>query len=220
MIEYQRSQFAGFWIRFAALVIDVIVVSIIVFPFAFLIGLVAPNSLLVEVPFDLFTTTTTLSEDDEAKVSIEKDDVLGIWTNYYQVTESLDDNGDTSTSRILIDPVTELGIEKTTSDDIETFVIFVYWILLEASAWQASLGKRIFGIKVVTQDGGKPDIFQCTARNLLKILSALILCIGFMMAGWTDRKQALHDKITRLLVVKQSALQSDQQKPAETDATA
>lgn len=216
MIEYQRNQFAGFWYRFAAFVIDVIVVSLIVFPFAFLIGLAAPNLLLVEVPFDFFTTTTVVSEDVEAKTSIEKDEVLGIWTYHYKATQSTDDSGNTSTSRILIDPVTQLGIEKTTSDDIETVIIFIYWILLEASAWQASLGKRIIGIKVVTLEGGKPDIFQCSARNLLKILSGLILFIGFMMAGWTDRKQALHDKLSRLLVVKQSAVAAQSQ-PADAD---
>ena len=30
----------------------------------------------------------------------------------------------------------------------------------------------------------------------------MILYIGFMMAGWTERKQALHDMIARTLVIK------------------
>ena len=38
-------------------------------------------------------------------------------------------------------------------------------------------------------------------RNLLKLLSAAILMIGFLMAGWTRRKQALHDKLTGCYVV-------------------
>ena len=47
------TDFGGFWNRFIALVIDIIVVSLIVFPFALVVGLVSPNYILVEVPFDL-----------------------------------------------------------------------------------------------------------------------------------------------------------------------
>lgn len=202
MTEYQRTDFAGFWNRFVALVIDVIIVSFIVFPFAVIVGLISPNSILVEVPFGLFTTTTTISENKLEKSSIEKDDILGLWTNYYKVTAPQKDIGEKTTSRILVDPITYLGINKTTSSDIEFYILFLYWILLEASVWQASLGKKIMGLQVVTQDGGRPNIFQCAARNLLKVLSAIILFIGFMMAGWTDKKQALHDKIPNLLIIK------------------
>lgn len=212
MTEYQRADFAGFWLRFIALVIDVIVVSLIVFPFALILGLVSSKSILVEVPFGLFTTTTTISEDIGARYSIEKDDVLGLWTNFYEVTRVEKNSGANTTSRDLIDPSTQLRIEKTTSSEIEFYVLFLYWILFEASAWQASLGKRIMGLKVVTQDGGRPTIFQCTARNLLKVLSAIIGFIGFMMAGWTDKKQTLHDKISGLLIVKHS-----QTKPSQPD---
>ncbi len=61
------------------------------------------------------------------------------------------------------------------------------------------------GIKVVTSAGGKPTIFQAIARNLLKILPGMIFFIGFMMAGWTSKKQAMHDKIPSMLVVKETA---------------
>ena len=205
MTEYQRTDFAGFWNRFLALVIDIIVVSFIVFPFALIIGLISPKSILVEVPFDLFTTTTTISEKNHESSSIEKEEVLGLWVNHYKVTESENEKGEKSTSRDLVEPITYLSIKKTTSGDIEFYVIFLYWIILESSVWQASFGKKIMGLKVVTQDGGKPNMFQCTARNLLKILSAIIMFIGFMMAGWTDKKQALHDKIPGLLIIKKCA---------------
>lgn len=67
------------------------------------------------------------------------------------------------------------------------------------------------GLQVVTIDGGRPNIFQSTARNVLKILSAITLFIGFMMAGWTDKKQALHDKIPRMFVIKIIPKQHEQQ---------
>ena len=216
-MEAERQvQFAGFWRRFVALVIDGIIVSLIVFPFAVVIGLAAPNLLLVEVPFGLFTTTEVVRELPEVTKEhgdgstsivqhrIEKEQVLGIWENYYEVqtTRSKDE---TESSKNLIDPGTERKIDKTTSGDIEFYVIFVYWILLESSRMQGSIGKRIMGIKVVNASGGKPDIYQTVGRNLLKILSGIILFIGFMMAGWTTKKQALHDKILNMLVVKEPA---------------
>jgi len=211
MTEFQREMFAGFWLRFVALIIDIVVVTLIVFPFALIIGLVAPKYLLVEVPFGLFTTTTTVSEATGSQPKIEKDDVLGLWTNYYklkEVTISGDEaklEGEVSFSRVLIEPEMQNEITKTTSSKIESYVIFLYWILLEASVWQASIGKRIMGLKVVTHDGGRPTLLQCANRNLLKVLSAIILFIGFFMAGWTDKKQTLHDKISSLFVVKETA---------------
>lgn len=211
MIEYKRADFAGFWNRFIALIIDLVIVSAIVFPFALVIGLASPNSILVEVPFGLFTTTTVVSESGDG-VSVEKEEVLGLWTNFYEVTESIDDGGEKSTSRALVDPTTQLSIDKTTSSDIEFYIIFIYWILLEASVWQASIGKRIMGLRVVTEDGSKPNIFQCTARNVLKILSVITIFIGFMMAGWTDKKQALHDLIPNLLVVKKLGIEQSESK--------
>ena len=204
MMEFDRSHFAGFWKRFVAFVLDVIIVSLIVFPFALIIGLISPKSILVEVPFGLFTTTTTISDSDDENIAIQRDEVLGLWTNYYKVTETKNDEGEKSTSRQLVDPISYLSIHKTTSSDIEFYIIFIYWVLLEASIWQASLGKKIMGIKVVTEDGGRPNIYQCIARNLLKLLSGIIMFIGFLMAGWTDKKQALHDKIPSLLIINNS----------------
>ena len=58
--EFERSDYAGFWRRFAAFIIDNIAVSLIVFPFAMAIALISPKSLLVQVPFDLFTTTAVV----------------------------------------------------------------------------------------------------------------------------------------------------------------
>jgi uncharacterized RDD family membrane protein YckC len=212
--EVSELKYAGFWIRFVAFIVDAVVVSIIVFPFALAVALVSPNSILVEVPFGLFTTTETIREEPETtkehsdgstsivQASIVKEEVLGLWSNYYKVQETRS-KGETESSKSLIDPDNEYVIHKTTSSDIEFYVIFLYWIILEGSIWQASIGKRIMGIKVITSDGGRPSIFQAAARNLLKILSGIIIFIGFMMAGWTSKKQALHDMIPSMLVVKE-----------------
>ena len=208
MTEFKREEFAGLWLRFVAFIIDSITVALLVFPFALLIGLIAPKLVLVEVPFGLFTTTTVVSEARDNQVRIEKDDVLGLWTNYYKLKEvevlnaDPEFKGEVTFKRVLIEPEMRNEISKTTSTDIESIAIFIYWILMEASIWQASLGKKVMGLKVVTETGEKPDMLQCASRNLLKILSGIILFIGFFMAGWTDKKQALHDKIPSMLVIK------------------
>ncbi len=205
MTDYQRDNFAGFWLRFVAFIIDLLVVALIVFPFAAIIGLVAPKYILVEVPFGLFTTTTVVSEAQGEQPKIEKDDVLGLWTNYYKLKEASSKDGKVVFNRVLIEPEMKNEIRKTTSSNIESYVIFLYWILMEASIWQASVGKRMMGLKVVNSEGGKPSWLEAAARNVLKVLSGVILFIGFFMAGWTDKKQALHDKISGMLVVKESS---------------
>ncbi len=216
MESEEKVEFAGFWRRFIAVIIDGIIVSLIVFPFALVVGMVYPNLIVVEVPFGLFTTTEIIRESPEntemhsdgstsiVQNLIERDEVLGLWENYYEV-RTTKSKGETESSKYLIDPDTEFKINKTTSSDIEFYVIFIYWILLESSRWQGSIGKKIMGIKVVTSEGGKPSIYQAIARNLLKTLSGIIVFIGFMMAGWTSKKQALHDKIPGMFVVKESA---------------
>jgi uncharacterized RDD family membrane protein YckC len=212
MTDENKFIYAGFWNRFAALVIDSCIVSIIVFPFALIIGLMAPSTILVEIPFNLFTTTTTIEKypntieqnfDGSTSVVeqyIEKESVFGLLENYYKV-RTTKSNGNTQSSTTLIDPRTQNSISKTSSSDIELIVIFIYWILLEASVYQGSIGKRIMGLKVVTAAGGKPTLLDATSRNLLKLLSTITIFIGFMMTGWTARKQALHDKIPNLLVI-------------------
>ncbi len=78
---------------------------------------------------------------------------------------------------------------------------WLYFTLMESSARQATLGKMALGI-VVTDDAGKRISFaRANVRYWSKILSAMFLCIGYMMAGFTEKKQALHDLIASTLVV-------------------
>lgn len=202
--KYERKDFAGFWRRAIALIIDTIVVSFIVLPFAVVFAFLSPKAIEVEVPFNLFVTANTIEtyKQNDVDVEIQEHTFLNLFTNYYMVTSYKNDKGDKKTRWSLIDPNTKKPVERVNSGDIELFVIFIYWILLESSVWQASVGKRLVGIKVVSNEGNRLTIWQSIVRNLLKIISAVLLLIGFMMAGWTDRKQALHDKWNNVLVIK------------------
>jgi len=81
---------------------------------------------------------------------------------------------------------------------------WLYYTLLEASPWQATLGKRVLGIKVTDLEGGRISWGRANARFWSKILSSLILGIGYLMIAFTKRKQGLHDMIASTLVVRKT----------------
>jgi uncharacterized RDD family membrane protein YckC len=80
-------------------------------------------------------------------------------------------------------------------------LVWLYNAFMESSNLQATLGKMALDIKVTNLEGGRISFGQATGRHFGKIISGLIFCIGFMMAGWTERKQALHDMMANTLVV-------------------
>lgn len=79
---------------------------------------------------------------------------------------------------------------------------WLYYSLMESSAKQATLGKMALGIRVVDYEGKRISFGKATGRYFAKILSGLIFSIGYIMAGFTSKKQALHDMIAGTLVVK------------------
>jgi uncharacterized RDD family membrane protein YckC len=79
---------------------------------------------------------------------------------------------------------------------------WLYCAFSESSSWRATVGKRVLGLQVVTADGDKVSFGQATIRHLMKFLSLFFLTIGFMMAGWTKRRQALHDMPSDCLVIR------------------
>lgn len=88
----------------------------------------------------------------------------------------------------------------------------VYFSVMEASRFQATLGKRMMGIKVTDKNGNRISLLQSFARNLAKILSSLPFYIGYLMAGVSRRKQALHDLITGSFIVTGKAPSADNMK--------
>jgi uncharacterized RDD family membrane protein YckC len=149
--------YAGFWRRFAAYIIDAIVVSVG-------LGVVLVVLHLIGVP--LFENVQTSTEVEGMSAAAE-------------VTAQ------PTALAIIIAIVGE----------------WLYFAGLESSARQATVGKMALGIRVTDLDGGRIGFVRATCRLLAKIISALILYIGFIMAGFTARKQALHDMMCGTLVV-------------------
>jgi uncharacterized RDD family membrane protein YckC len=82
-------------------------------------------------------------------------------------------------------------------------VLFGSWLyeaFMESSSYQATLGKMIFGMKVTDLNGNRISFERATGRHFAKWLSTMILCIGYIMVGFTERKQGLHDLLAGTLV--------------------
>lgn len=78
---------------------------------------------------------------------------------------------------------------------------WLYFALMESSSKQGTLGKMALGIIVTDVNGNRLTFGRATGRYFGKILSGLIFYIGFIMAAFTEKKQALHDMIAGCLVV-------------------
>jgi len=62
-----------------------------------------------------------------------------------------------------------------------------------ASAWQGSPGKRCFGLTVTRLDGKPISLGLALAREITKVVSASVLCIGFIMVAFTKQRMGFHD---------------------------
>lgn len=137
--------YAGFWKRFAALIIDSILLSVVSFVIGFIVGFV-------------FAVGYSAELGREAILSV-------------------------------VSSIVSLAIN------------WVYFAAMESSKMQATLGKLALGIQVTDLNGNRISFGRATGRYFAKILSGLILGIGYLMAGFTKRKQALHDIISECLVI-------------------
>lgn len=68
----------------------------------------------------------------------------------------------------------------------------------------ATPGKMALGLKVVRADGGPITVGLAIGRYFASILSALTLCVGYIIAAFDSQKRALHDHICATRVVRTS----------------
>ncbi len=147
--------YAGFWLRFVALIIDIIILgiagSILTFPFA------------VSMGGGMFM---------HGRPPMRPEEWIGFFSGLWRV--------------ILIRMVLQ----------------WLYYAFLESSAWQGTIGKKALGLEVTDLAGQRISFARATGRHFAKIISSLILFIGYLMAGFTEKKQALHDMIAGCLVIR------------------
>ena len=81
-------------------------------------------------------------------------------------------------------------------------VSWLYEAVMESSEKQATFGKMLLGLVVTDEAGNSISFARASGRHFAKYISGFTLCIGYIMAGFTARKQALHDMIAGTLVVR------------------
>ncbi|MBU8727869.1 RDD family protein [Bacillus pumilus] len=81
-------------------------------------------------------------------------------------------------------------------------VTWLYYAIMESSKLQGTLGKMALGIKVTRVTGEKVTFGRATGRFFAKGFLSPILCIGYIIAFFTEKQQALHDLIASTIVVK------------------
>ena len=159
MNDAANYNFAGFWVRFAAYIIDYVVTWIVGFAIGFAYG------------FQVTTSGGSLTEDD-----------------------------------FLITMV------------ISYSIIILYHTFFISSEYQGTPGKILLGIKVVDYDGQRVSVAKAFGRTLSYIPSAILLGIGFLMIGFTDKKQGLHDYLAGTYAVRETPkAQIQNQFDANTD---
>jgi uncharacterized RDD family membrane protein YckC len=143
-------QYAGFWRRFVAMIIDTILSAILAGVACVLIGLI------------VFAAGRAAGATDERVMGAATIAVMTVGIPFY----------------------------------------YLYHAVFESSERGATPGKMALGIAVTDVEGGRIGFGRAFARNVAKWVSCMILMIGFLMAAFTSRKQALHDLMTGCLVVR------------------
>jgi serine/threonine protein kinase len=100
------------------------------------------------------------------------------------------------------------NIEDSSTELVINIIGFIfgllYFSLMESSSMGATLGKRAVGIKVIDLQGNSISLGKAMGRHLGRILSMLLVMIGFLMVGFTRHKQGLHDMMAGTLVIKKA----------------
>ncbi|ELR71029.1 Serine/threonine protein kinase [Fulvivirga imtechensis AK7] len=154
------GNYAGFWIRFVAWIIDAIVLSIV-------------NFVIIVPIFGALGFGAYESMSGGEVSQGQMDAMIAMLTGAGLVLQLI-----------------QIGIG------------LLYFALMESSAKQGTVGKMALGLKVIGKDGQRINFGQAVLRYIGKIISGMILMIGYIMAAFTEKKQALHDMIASTYVVK------------------
>lgn len=85
------------------------------------------------------------------------------------------------------------------------YVITWGYYIFMTDRYQATLGKKLLGLKVVSEDFSKASLGNIILRETVgKLISSIILLIGYIMVAFNTRKRALHDIISGTVVIKDS----------------
>jgi uncharacterized RDD family membrane protein YckC len=100
------------------------------------------------------------------------------------------------------------------------FFLLLYLPLCASSRYQGSIGKILFGIIIVHGNGKRLSFSHALIRELGKYVSLITIGIGFLLIGFTKKKQGLHDLFADTMVIDRSDSLVYQRRNASDPATA
>jgi len=100
-------------------------------------------------------------------------------------------------------PIAALGPIVASVGLLVVVVPWLYYAGFESSRGQATPGKVLMRLEVTDLEGNRISFARATLRFFGKFISTLIIFIGFLMIGFTKKRQGLHDKIAGCLVLLQ-----------------
>jgi len=97
---------------------------------------------------------------------------------------------------------TVIGLMSLIAILLGAVIAIIYYAYFESSDKQATPGKMTMGLKVINKEGGKISFMNAVGRYFAKVLSGVIIYIGYIMIAFDEKKQGLHDKLASTYVVK------------------
>ena len=161
--EQNQVKYAGFWLRFAAYIIDQFVIGIagLILAVPFIIGIVA----------------------------------FGINLSIMNSTDDFFNHSGWMMVGGIIGLIVLVAL-------LSVVMKWLYYALMESSKYGGTLGKMAVSIKVVDLEGNRISFGRATKRYFSRIITNMTLLIGYILAGVTQKKQALHDMIASCLVIR------------------
>lgn len=158
-------EYAGFWLRFAAYIIDWAVLSV--------------AGIFLAIP-------TVLA-------------IVAIAIGFEGINDPVDflKDGNLLRAGLLIGVIILVALLSLVAG-------WLYYALMESSKHGGTLGKMAIGIKVTDMEGNRVTFARATGRYFARIVTNMTMLIGYIMAGFTEKRQALHDILASCLVVKKS----------------
>ena len=93
------------------------------------------------------------------------------------------------------------GADRPLGENIFSILVQAAYFTLTTSFWGATLGKRVFRLRVVGHDGRNLSVARALGRHFATFVSAIIIFIGYLMIAFRPDKRALHDIIAETRVV-------------------
>lgn len=178
--------FAELWLRGLAAVIEALVFMALSIPVAFSLPLIISRTdasvVLPEIPGYFFM------EGFAPGVAIP---FFAFWVKQHMIAQTM--VGVKESSTLLLWMFT-IGFLVVTN--------MLYHVIMESSRYQGTLGKIVVGVKVTNSNGGRLSFGAALVRHFARLISMIPCFAGYLLMLKTAKHQALHDKLSGSLVMK------------------